>query len=100
METQKNIVCGADIHKKFIIATILSRDETKIGGRFGMTLDEIVRFKEWIVSNNCEAVAIESTGDLLLPLTSQHWNKCWPGCEVGNKYIFDQYENIIRLPKY
>ncbi len=57
MEKQKNIVCGADIHKKFIMATILSRDGTKIRGRFGMTLDEILRFKNWVISNNCEAVA-------------------------------------------
>jgi transposase len=27
-----------------------------------MTLDEILRFKEWVINNNCEAVAIESTG--------------------------------------
>ncbi len=52
MEKQKNIVCGADIHKKFIMATILSRDGNKIRGRFGMTLDEILRFKEWVVSLN------------------------------------------------
>jgi len=68
METQKNIVCGADIHKKFIMATILSRDGTKSSGRFGMTLDEIVRFKEWVISNNCEAVAIESTGVYWIPI--------------------------------
>ncbi len=68
METQKNIVCGADIHKKFIMATILSRDETKIRGRFGMTLDEISRFKEWVIGNNCEAVAIESTGVYWIPI--------------------------------
>jgi transposase len=68
MEIQKNKVCGADIHKKFIMATILSRDETKSSGRFGMTLDEIVRFKEWIISNNCEAVAIESTGVYWIPI--------------------------------
>jgi transposase len=68
MEIQKNKVCGADIHKKFIVATILSRDETKISGRFGMTLDEIVRFKEWVISNNCEAVAIESTGVYWIPI--------------------------------
>jgi len=68
METQKNKVCGADIHKKFIMATILSRDETKISGRFGMTLDEIVRFKDWVISNNCEAVAIESTGVYWIPI--------------------------------
>jgi len=68
METQKNIVCGADIHKKFIMATILSRDGTKSSGRFGMTLDEIVRFKDWVISNNCEAVAIESTGVYWIPI--------------------------------
>ena len=49
MEKQKNIVCGADIHKRFIIATLLSRDGNKIRGRFGMTLDEILRFKEWVI---------------------------------------------------
>jgi transposase len=68
MEKQKNIVCGADIHKKFIMATILSRDGNKIRGRFGMTLDEIVRFKDWVISNNCEAVAIESTGIYWVPI--------------------------------
>ena len=68
MEIQKNKVCGADIHKKFIMATILSRDENKIRGRFGMTLGEIVRFKEWVISNNCEAVAIESTGVYWIPI--------------------------------
>jgi len=68
MEKQKNIVCGADIHKKFIMATILSRDGNKIRGRFGMTLDEILRFKEWVINNNCEAVAIESTGIYWIPI--------------------------------
>jgi len=68
MEIQKNKVCGADIHKKFIMATILSRDGNKIRGRFGMTLDEISRFKEWVIINNCEAVAIESTGVYWIPI--------------------------------
>ncbi len=68
IEKQKNIVCGADIHKKFIMATILSRDGNKIRGRFGMTLDEILKFKEWVISNNCEAVAIESTGVYWIPI--------------------------------
>ncbi len=68
MEKQKNIVCGADIHKKFIMATVLFRDGNMIRGRFGMTLDEILRFKDWIINNNCEAVAIESTGIYWVPI--------------------------------
>jgi transposase len=68
METQKNIVCGADVHKKFIKTTILSRDGTKLVERFGMTLDEILRFKNWVISNKCEAVALESTGVYWIPI--------------------------------
>ncbi|MDP2845180.1 MAG: IS110 family transposase [Candidatus Methanoperedens sp.] len=68
MEKQKNIVCGADIHKKFIMATILSRDGNMIRGRFGMTLDEILRFEDWVINNNCETVAIESTGIYWIPI--------------------------------
>jgi hypothetical protein len=30
MEKQKDRVCGADIHKRFLVATILSRDGCKI----------------------------------------------------------------------
>jgi transposase len=68
MEKQRNKVCGADIHKKFLVATILSRDGTKSSGRFGMTLDEIMRFKEWAIENNCEQVAVESTGVYWVPI--------------------------------
>lgn len=68
MEAQKNIVCGADVHKKFIKATILSRDGTKLVERFGMTLDEILRFKNWVINNKCEAVAFESTGVYWVPI--------------------------------
>jgi hypothetical protein len=62
MEKQRNKVCGADVHKKFLIATILSRDGNKILERFRMNLDDILKFKEWVISNNCEQVAVESTG--------------------------------------
>jgi transposase len=68
METQKNRVCGADIHKKFLIATILSRDGTKITKRFGMILDDLLEFKNWVIENQCEQVAVESTGTYWIPI--------------------------------
>jgi transposase len=68
METQKNKVCGADIHKKFLIATILSRDGTKIVNRFGMTVDDLLKFKNWVMENQCEKVAVESTGSYWIPI--------------------------------
>ncbi len=68
MEKQRNKVCGADIHKKFLVATIISRDGNKTTERFGMKLDEIMKFKEWVVLNNCEQVAVESTGVYWVPI--------------------------------
>ncbi len=68
MERQRNKVCGADIHKKFLVATILSRDGTKTSERFGMMLDGILKFKDWVVANNCEQVAVESTGVYWVPI--------------------------------
>jgi transposase len=68
MEIIKNKVCGADIHKKFLVATILSKDGTQLSERFGMMLDDILKFKEWLITNNCEQVAIESTGVYWVPI--------------------------------
>ena len=68
METQRNKVCGADIHKKFLVATTLSRDGTKVTKRFGMTLDDLLKFKSWVIENQCEQVAVESTGSYWIPI--------------------------------
>ena len=68
MELQRNKVCGADIHKKFLVATILSRDGTKTTQRFGMTLDDLLKFKSWVIENQCEQVAVESTGVYWIPI--------------------------------
>lgn len=84
MEKQWNIVCGADIPKKFLIATILSRDGTKITKRFGMTLDELLNFKNWVIENGCEQVAVESTGTYWVPIHTVLEGSI--GLIVGNAY--------------
>ena len=33
-----------------------------------MTLDDILKFKEWVIENNCEQVAVESTGVYWVPI--------------------------------
>jgi transposase len=68
MERQWNKVCGADIHKKFLVATILSRDGTKISQEFCMNLDGLLDFKNWVIENGCEQVAVESTGTYWIPI--------------------------------
>jgi transposase len=68
MEVQRNKVCGADVHKRFLVATILSRDGTKQTQRFRMNPDELSKFRTWVVENGCEQVAVESTGIYWIPV--------------------------------
>jgi transposase len=68
MEKQRDKVCGADIHKRFLVATILSRDGCKIKDRFGMNVEDLLKFKDWVIRNDCEEVAVESTGIYWIPI--------------------------------
>ncbi len=43
MEPQRNKVCSIDVHKRFLIATILSRDGNKESKRFSITLADLLR---------------------------------------------------------
>jgi transposase len=63
-----NVCCGADIHKKFLIATILLLDGTKLTKRFSMDLKSLFEFRDWVIANGCEAVAVESTGSYWVPI--------------------------------
>lgn len=68
MTGQRNKVCGVDIHKKFLIATILSRDGTKIQKRYDTDIDDLLNFRDWVLKENCDCVAIESTGVYWYPV--------------------------------
>lgn len=70
MTGQRNKVCGVDIHKKFLIATILSRDGTKIQKRYSTDIDDLLNFRDWVVKENCDCVAIESTGVYWYPVNA------------------------------
>jgi transposase len=63
MTQQQDKACGADIHKDFLVACILSRDGSKVIDKFDMTFEGILSFTEWLKANGCKKVAVESTGN-------------------------------------
>jgi len=75
MGQQRNKVCGVDIHKKFLVATILTRDGTKMQKRFGTDIDDLLNFRDWVIKENCDCVAIESTGVYWYPVNAVLENK-------------------------
>ena len=70
--------CGVDVHKSFLVATII---KTTSGvqpsyqkKRFSTFNNSILQFKEWLLQNQCRDVCMESPGNTKsLPLT--FWKK-------------------------
>ncbi|AKB46604.1 Mobile element protein [Methanosarcina sp. Kolksee] len=63
-----NKSCGLDIHKRFLIATILSKSGEKQQQRFDRNDEGILALKNWVVSEECDVVACESTSDFWVPI--------------------------------
>ena len=68
MSKRRNKVCGADVHRDLIVATIRDDDNLLFQNEFGTTQAELKRFRDWLVVNNCEQVAFEATGVYWLPI--------------------------------
>lgn len=68
MNKRRDKACGADIHKKFLEATILASDGTKKLRRFSTDIEGLIDFKDWLVDENCQVVAVESTGVYWIPV--------------------------------
>jgi len=68
MDTENEIVCGADIHRDFLVATIVSKNGLRLQERFDMNQDGLLAFKKWILDHKCKKVALESTGSYWYPI--------------------------------
>lgn len=68
MKKRRERVCGADVHKDLIVATITGDEVPPIRENFGTTKSELERFRHWLVSNKCEQVAFEATGVYWIPI--------------------------------
>jgi len=62
-----NPVCGLDIAKEEIVATILT-DNFKETRKFGVHIDELFELKKWLKEQNCTKAVMESTGVYWVPI--------------------------------
>lgn len=68
MERSRSKVCGIDVHKRFLVATILERNGQKKTEKFLNSLEQLIKLKEWVITEQCQAVAFESTGEYWISL--------------------------------
>lgn len=54
MTEQIHVSAGLDLHKKFILATVLSDTGLKKQQRFERTEYGLLALKEWTIENKCE----------------------------------------------
>ena len=62
-----DICCGIDVHKKVLVACLNSGNKQELKN-FGATTKELLHLVDWLQTNNCECVAMESTGSYWKPL--------------------------------
>ena len=66
------ICCGIDVHKSFLVATIVSVTKGQTLSyrkeRFSTFNKDLRRLKDWLVENNCYDVCMESTGKYWVPV--------------------------------
>ena len=71
MKIVYSICCGIDVHKKFLVATIVSAKNpptlTYKKKRFSTFNKQLRELRDWLLENDCHDVCMESTGKYWIP---------------------------------
>ena len=90
METVYARCCGIDVHKKIIVACLRvgRKCETK---EFGTSTQDLRELADWLISNECQIAAMESTGS--------YWKPVYNVLEVlGQEVIVVNAHHIKNVP--
>ncbi len=68
MNVRVEKACGIDVHKSFLVATMLTCEGVKETKEFNTGLEDLINLREWIIERHCQRVAVESTGIYWIPL--------------------------------
>ena len=90
------VCCGVDVHKRFFIAAIIKTEGITpkySKKRFSTFNNDILRFKEWLIENECYDICMEFTGKYWVPLYNLLEDKIrivvaspkWVAAVKGNK---------------
>ena len=71
MEVIYSRACGVDVHKTFIVAVICISEGIKpqyIRKRFSTYNNDLIKFREWLIANDCLNICMESTRKYYIPV--------------------------------
>ena len=81
MKLTYTICCGVDVHKTFLVATIITSEYVMphyYQKWFSTFYNGLVAFKKWLLEYDCKDVCMESTGKYWVPI----WNVLGDSCHV------------------
>ena len=85
--------CGIDVHKKMLVACLLSctaQGVQKEIQTFSTMLQDLYRLREWLKAKQCQAVAMESTG--------VYWKPIWNVLEGEVELLLCNAQHIKAVP--
>ena len=85
--------CGLDIHKKLIVACVLSRTPQGVQKEirtFSTMLSDLFRLRDWLKASDCQVVAMESTG--------VYWKPIWNVLEEELELLLVNAQHIKAVP--
>ena len=91
MKVTYQTCCGVDVHKSFLVATIVKTtggiEPSYQKKRFSTFNNSILEFKQWLLDNNCRDVCMESTG--------KYWVPVFNLLEDDSKYSSGELRKIV-----
>lgn len=67
MEVIYDVGCGVDVHKKMLVACLMTGKKKELR-QYGTSTKELKQMAEWLIKANCKMVAMESTGSYWKPI--------------------------------
>ncbi|MRN12576.1 IS110 family transposase, partial [Akkermansia muciniphila] len=74
------ICCGIDVHKKFVVATVGTTNQSGVTEyqtkQFSTFTEDLIHLRDWLKSQSCVHVCMESTGKYWHPVFNVLENDC------------------------
>jgi len=68
MNSRVQIACGLDVHRSKIVGSIVTCEGDQETRTFTTTIEDTLALKDWILTHECERVAMEATGIYWYPI--------------------------------
>ena len=105
--------CGVDVHKSFLVATIIKTPKDSLQPsyqkkRFSTFNSDLNRFADWLHANDCLDACMESTGKYWVPvfnilekcgirvvIANPKWVKAVKGCQRQSEIVRKRLRNFV-----